>query len=68
MLCKNVVNIKLKILECTKLFLNGNSIKKISELTGISEIKVKNYLNDRYVADIYGLNKAIDIKKRLINR
>lgn len=68
MLCKNVVDIKLKILECTKLFLNGNSIKKISELTGISEIKVKNYLNDRYVADIYGLNKAIDIKKRLINR
>lgn len=68
MLCKNVVDIKLKILECTKLFLNGNSIKKISELTGISEIKVENYLNDRYVADIYGLNKAIDIKKRLINR
>ena len=68
MLCKNVVVIKLKILECTKLFLNGNSIKKISELTGISEIKVENYLNDRYVADIYGLNKAIDIKKRLINR
>ena len=68
MLCKNVVDIKLKILECTKLFLNENSIKKISELTGISEIKVENYLNDRYVADIYGLNKAIDIKKRLINR
>ena len=68
MLYKNVVENKLRILECAKLYLNGNSIKKISDETGISEVNVERYLNDRYIADTYGLNKAIEIKKQLFNK
>jgi len=68
MLSRIVIENKLKILECAKLFLNGDSIKKISELTGIEEIEVEKCLNDRYIADIYGINKAIEIKKQLINK